>query len=62
MKFEGLLSCSQVFIAGRFPEPAESRPHPHTLFLIRFNIILKYTPTSPIISDTRQFNQIVITN
>jgi len=31
--YEGSLSCSQKSSCGSYPEPFESIPHPHTLFL-----------------------------
>jgi hypothetical protein len=33
MEHEGLSPCSQEPATGPYPEPAESNPHPYTLFI-----------------------------
>jgi hypothetical protein len=42
MEHDGSSPCSQHPVIGLYPERNKSRPYPHSLFKIHFNIILKF--------------------
>jgi len=52
MKTEGSLLCSQQLAIRPYPQPVESSPHPHTLFLsVSFkNLSLIYAHFSKILN------------